>query len=84
MPKGNTEINPEFIFLSKQYANAVKDPGDGWGNNSYGCFFLFKDNASTEAVRQKVVKDIFEYRAKMFGDKGMSAEKYLELYSLIM
>ncbi|MDV2447201.1 antibiotic ABC transporter permease [Elizabethkingia anophelis] len=80
LPKDNTEINPDFLFLSKQYANSVKDPGDGWGNNSYGCFFLFKNGSSIEAVRQKVVKDIFEYRAKMFGDKGMSAEKYLELY----
>ncbi|HAY3504395.1 TPA: FtsX-like permease family protein [Elizabethkingia anophelis] len=80
LPKDNTEINPDFLFLSKQYANSVKDPGDAWGNNSYGCFFLFKDDASTEVVRRKVVKDIFEYRAKMFVDKGMSAEKYLELY----
>lgn len=78
LPKGNSLINPEFVMLAY---NQLKNDKEGWGNFNYGCFFMLDKNADTEVVQEKLLKDVFEYRAKMNAQgAGVTPQKYLELY----
>ena len=80
LPEGKTEIKPNFVYLSKMLMKTMKDPGDDWGNFSYTCLLKLKKDADPEVVCQKIYKDVFLYRAEVFGDKDKTALKYLDLY----
>ncbi|WP_312750108.1 ABC transporter permease [Epilithonimonas hominis] len=78
LPKGNSLIKPEFLILPFEQ---MKNDKDQWGNFNYGCFFMLSKNANIEAVQNKIVKDVFEYRAKInAAGSGVTPQKYLELY----
>ncbi len=78
LPKENTVIKPDFLILPYEQ---LKNDKDQWGNFNYGCFFILDKNADTEAVQKKLLKNVFEYRAKMNAQSlGLTPQKYLELY----
>lgn len=78
LPEGNSVIKPEFVMLA--YDN-LKNDKEGWGNFNYGCFFMLDKNADTEAIQEKILKEVFLYRAKINAQgAGVTPEKYLELY----
>lgn len=78
LPEGNSVIKPEFVMLAYEQ---LKNDQEGWGNYNYGCFFMLAKDADTEAVQEKLMKDVFEYRAKMNAQgSGVTPQKYLELY----
>ncbi|MPS73385.1 MAG: ABC transporter permease [Chryseobacterium sp.] len=78
LPKGNSQINPEFVITPFEQMKGDKDQ---WGNFNYGCFFMLKPGTDQEMLQQKFLKDIFEYRAKLSNEgAGVTVQKYLELY----
>ncbi|MFY1045998.1 FtsX-like permease family protein [Chryseobacterium sp. GP-SGM7] len=79
LPKENSLIKPEFIILAYEQ---MKNDKEAWGSFNYGCFFMLKNNADIVAVQNKLVKEVFEYRAKINeeGSSGVTVEKYMELY----
>ena len=79
LPKeGNSLIKPEFVILPFEQ---IKNDRENWGNFNYGCFFMLKKNADPKIVEQKILKNVFEYRAKISaGGGGITPTKYLELY----
>ncbi|WES98381.1 ABC transporter permease [Chryseobacterium arthrosphaerae] len=78
LPEGNSQIKPEFVFNPVQQ---MKENENSWGNFSYGCFFMLKEGTDLAVVRQKFIKDIFEYRAARDGkSSGLSVQQYLDLY----
>ncbi|MDQ1099278.1 putative ABC transport system permease protein [Chryseobacterium sp. SORGH_AS909] len=78
LPEGNTVIKPEFVMLAYEQ---LKNDKEGWGNFNYGCFFMLDKDADIEAVQEKLMKDVFIYRAKINAQgAGVTPQKYLELY----
>ncbi len=78
LPEGNSVIKPQFVMLAYEQ---LKNDKEGWGNFNYGCFFMLDKDADTEAVQEKLLKDVFEYRARMNAQgSGLTPQKYLELY----
>jgi len=78
LPKENSQIKPEFLLKPVEQ---MKNDENEWGNFNYGCFFMLKKDADPIVVQQKIVKDVFEYRAKInAGDSGITPQKYLDLY----
>jgi len=78
LPKENSLIKPEFVILA---FDAIKNDKEQWGNFNYGCFFMLSKNANVDDVQKKIMKDVYEYRAKInAGGSGITTEKYLELY----
>lgn len=78
LPKENSQIKPEFLLKPVE---PMKNDEDQWGNFNYGCFFMLGKEADPLVVQQKIVKDVFEYRAKLnAGGAGITPQKYLELY----
>lgn len=79
LPKENTIIKPEFIILAYEQ---IKNDKEAWGSFNYGCFFMLKNDADIVAVQNKLVKEVFEHRAKLNeeGAPGVTVEKYMELY----
>lgn len=78
LPEENSQIKPEFIFNPVQQ---MKENENSWGNFSYGCFFMLKQGTDPAVIRQKFIKDIFEYRAALDGkSSGLSVKQYMDLY----
>ena len=78
LPKENSQIKPEFLLKPVE---PMKNDENQWGNFGYGCFFMLGKDADPVIVQQKIVKDVFEYRAKLnAGGSGVTPQKYLELY----
>lgn len=78
LPKENSLIKPEFIILAYEQ---MKNDKEAWGSFNYGCFFMLKKDADIVAVQNKLVKEVFEYRAKINEEgSGVTIEKYMELY----
>ncbi|MGI9651011.1 ABC transporter permease [Chryseobacterium sp. RLHN22] len=78
LPKENSQIKPEFLLTPVEQ---MKNDENEWGNFNYGCFFMLKKNADPNVVQQKIVKEVFEYKAKVnAGGSGITPQKYLELY----
>lgn len=78
LPKENSQIKPEFVFNPVQQ---MKENENSWGNFSYGCFFMLKKGTDLNGVRQKFIKDIFEYRAAQDGkSSGLPVQQYMDLY----
>jgi len=78
LPKENSQIKPEFLLKPVE---PMKNDENQWGNFSYGCFFMLKKDADPITVQQKIVKNVFEYRAKVnAGGSGVTPQKFLELY----
>ena len=78
LPKENTAIKPEFVFLAYEQ---MKNDKKAWGAFNYGCFFMLKKDADVVAVQNKIIKEVFEYRAKLNEEgAGVTVEKYMELY----
>ncbi|WP_294304429.1 ABC transporter permease [uncultured Chryseobacterium sp.] len=78
LPEANSLLKPEFVMLAY---DQLKNDKEGWGNFNYGCFFMLDKNANTEAVQEKMLKEVFVYRAKINAQgAGVTPEKYLELY----
>ncbi|WP_379965543.1 ABC transporter permease [Epilithonimonas sp. UC225_85] len=78
LPKENTQIKPEFVINPVEL---MKGDENQWGNFNYGCFFMVKNGADLDLIRQKFIKDIFEYRAKQDSESsGQTVQQYLELY----
>lgn len=78
LPKENSLIKPEFVTLAYEQ---IKNDREQWGNFNYGCFFMLSKNADPEIVQKKLLKDVFEYRARLNSQgSSLSPEKYLELY----
>lgn len=77
LPKENSQIKPEFLINP---VKQIKDDEKQWGNFNYGCFFMLKKGTDPATVQQKIVKDIFEYRAKLDLEKGQTVQQYLDLY----
>ena len=78
LPKGNSQINPEFVITPFEQLTNDKDQ---WGNFNYGCFFLLKPGTDVEALQQKFYDNIFLFRAKINAQgAGVTPIKYLELY----
>ncbi|KFF00510.1 hypothetical protein IX39_07645 [Chryseobacterium formosense] len=78
LPKENSLIKPEFIILAYEQ---MKNDKEAWGSFNYGCFFMLKKDADLVAVQNKLVKEVFEYRAKINEEgSGVTIEKYMELY----
>lgn len=78
LPTENSQIKPDFIIAPFEQ---MKNDKEQWGNFNYGCFFMLSKNANIEAVQNKIVKDVFEYRAKInAAGSGVTPQKYLELY----
>ncbi|AZA55177.1 ABC transporter permease [Chryseobacterium sp. G0201] len=77
LPKENSQIKPEFIIKPEQ----MKDDEKWWGNFNYACFFMLKPGTDPDVVRQKLLKDVFEYRAKLESkETGVTVQQYLDLY----
>ena len=58
-----------------------KDDEKWWGNFNYACFFMLKPGTDPDVVRQKLLKDVFEYRAKLESkETGVTVQQYLDLY----
>jgi len=78
LPKENSLIKPEFIILAYEQ---MKNDKEAWGSFNYGCFFMLKKDADLVAVQNKLVKEVFEYRAKINEEgSGVTVDKYMELY----
>ncbi|SEM31221.1 putative ABC transport system permease protein [Chryseobacterium taichungense] len=78
LPKGNSVINPEFVMLAYEQ---LKNDKEAWGNFNYGCFMMLDKDADPKIVQDKLLKDIFEYRAKINAQgSGVTSQKYLEMY----
>ncbi len=78
LPKGNSVIKPEFVMLPY---DQLKNDKEAWGNFNYGCFFMLDKNADTKTVQEKLLKDIFMYRAKISAQgAGVTPEKYIDMY----
>ncbi|WP_294246610.1 FtsX-like permease family protein [uncultured Chryseobacterium sp.] len=78
LPQENSLIKPEFITLAY---DQIKYDKDEWGAFNYGCFFMLDRNADPDKVQQKLLKDVFKYRAQISArGAGITPQKYLELY----
>ena len=78
LPKENSQIKPEFLLKPVEQ---MKNDENEWGNFNYGCFFMLKKGADLEQIRQKFIKDIFEYRASLNNvEAGITIQQYLDLY----
>ncbi|KIA88672.1 ABC transporter permease [Kaistella jeonii] len=78
LPNENSQIKPDFIINPVEQ---IKNDEKNWGNFNYGCFFMLKKGTDPIVIQQKLMKDIFEYRAKIDGkESGLNVQQYLDLY----
>ncbi|KFF07678.1 ABC transporter permease [Chryseobacterium luteum] len=78
LPKENSQIKPEFLLKPVE---PMKSDENQWGNFSYGCFFMLKKDVNLDQIRQKFIKDIFEYRASLdVAEAGVTIQQYMDLY----
>jgi len=78
LPEENSVVKPEFVVLPFEQ---MKSDREGWSNFNYGSLFMLSENADIKAVQEKIVTEVYKYRAKVSsGELGITPEKYLELY----
>lgn len=78
LPKENSQIKPQFVFLA--YDN-LKNDKEQWGNFNYAAFFLLKDGADSKVVDEKIKNEVLELRAKIGAKQaGISMEEYMNKY----
>ncbi|MGH1516491.1 ABC transporter permease [Chryseobacterium sp. JK1] len=78
LPKGNTQVKPEFIISPVEQ---IKNDEKNWGNFNYACLFMLKKGTDPLMVQQRFRKDVLEYRASLESDSaGLTIQQYLDLY----
>ncbi|KMQ68648.1 antimicrobial peptide ABC transporter permease [Chryseobacterium sp. FH2] len=77
LPKGNSQIKPEFVIKP---AEQLKNDKEQWGNFNYAGFFLLKKDADPKAFERKF-QDIIMMRAKRNSkNTGMTPQQYIDTY----
>lgn len=77
LPKGNSQIKPDFIFKP---AEQLKNDKEAWGNFNYGCFFLLKKGADPRSFEKKFL-DIIMLRAKINSKgAGVTPQQFIDTY----
>ncbi len=78
LPKENSQIKPQFVFLAYE---SIQNDKTQWGNFNYAAFFLLKDGVDPKIVDQKITKEAIDLRAKLGArEGGISVDEYKRKY----